>query len=186
MDSVKPAPLAAIVHPDTWNGVDTLLTAFCQQLQTQGWCVGGVVQVHRLRPSGAKWMLLQDVRSGEEFSISQNLGAHARACCIDPAGVAQASSVLRQALADRVDLTVANRFGALEAAGGGFAAELLALLAEERPLLTVVSEKHLAAWRDFTGGLGQELAPSLSALESWAALVWDGQKNLAVTGEIAQ
>lgn len=183
MSIAKPAPLAAIVHPDTWNGADTLLADFCHHLQAQGCRVGGVVQAHRLRPSGAKWMLLQDVRTGEEFSISQDLGAQSQSCCIDPAGVAQASGALRQALTDRVDLTVTNRFGALEAAGGGFAAELLALLAEERPLLTVVSEKHLQAWRSFTGGMGEELPPRLAALQSWFTLAMDQQTTPALMGE---
>lgn len=183
MSIAKPAPLAAIVHPDNWHGDDTLLADFCHQVQAQGGRVGGVVQAHRLRPSGAKWMLLQDVRTGEEFSISQDLGAQSQSCCIDPAGVAQASGALRQALADRVDLTVTNRFGALEAAGGGFAAELLALLAEERPVLTVVSEKHLQAWRSFTGGTGEQLPPSLAALQSWFTLAVDTHKTPAVMGE---
>ena len=125
-------------------------------------------------------MLLQDVRTGEEFSISQDLGAQSQSCCIDPAGVAQASGALCRALADRVDLAVANRFGALEAAGGGFAAELLALMAEDRPLLIVVGEKHLQAWRSFTGGLGEELPPRLSALQNWFTLVTTTQNCLPV------
>ncbi|MGP1684517.1 MAG: DUF2478 domain-containing protein [Giesbergeria sp.] len=181
MSIAKPAPLAAIVHPDDHGGVDTLLAEFCHQLQAQSWSVGGVVQANRQRPGGGKWMLLRDVRTGEEFSISQDLGAHSQSCCIDPAGVAQASGALRQALADNVDLAVANRFGALETTGGGFAAELLTLLANERPLLTLVAEKHVQAWRRFTGGLGEELPPRLSALQSWFALVMDTQKNKAVT-----
>lgn len=171
MSVTQPSLLAAIVHPDHLGGADTLLVDFCSSLQAQGWCVGGVVQANRVRPGGAKWMLLQDVRTGEEFSISQDLGAQSQSCCIDPAGVAQASGALRQALRDRVDLTVTNRFGALEAAGGGFAAELLVLIAEERPLLTVVGEKHLQDWRRFTGGIGEELPPRLSALQSWFTLL---------------
>lgn len=177
MNVIQPSLLAAIVHPDHLGGVDSLLADFCRSLQAQGWCVGGVVQANRVRPGGGKWMLLQDLRTGEEFSISQDLGAQSQSCCIDPAGVAQASGALRQALRDRVDLTVANRFGALEAAGGGFAAELLALMADERPLMTVVSEKHLSAWRRFTGGLGEELPPRVSALQSWFSLAIDMQKS---------
>lgn len=180
MTVIEPSHLAAIVHPDQVGGADTLLADFCHKLQAQGWSVGGVVQAHRVRPSGAKWMLLQDVRTGEEFSISQDLGPHSQSCCIDPAGVAHASGALRQALLDTVDLTVANRFGALEAAGGGFAAELLALIADERPLLTVVSEKHLQAWRHFTGGMGEELPPRLSALQNWFTLAMDNPMSQTV------
>ena len=162
-------PLAAIVHGDgNVDDADVLLAGFSRALQRDGWQVGGVVQLRKPRAMGAKKsMHLVDVRSGEEFSISQDLGPESRSCCIDPVGVATASRVLRQALADRVDLVAVNRFGALEAAGGGFAGELLALLSEEIPVLTIVAPKHLAHWHDFTGGLATPLPPTMAALHAW-------------------
>jgi len=117
MRIIQPSPLAAIVHPDHLGGVDSLLADFCRSLQAQGWCVGGVVQANRVRPGGGKWMLLQDLRTGEEFSISQDLGAQSQSCCIDPAGVAQASGALRQALRDRVESDRGQPFW--RAGGGG-------------------------------------------------------------------
>lgn len=67
-------------------------------------------------------------------------------------------------------LAVGNRFGALEATGGGHAAELAALVGEDIPVLTVVAAKHLDAWRRFTGGMGEELPPRMAALRSWFTL----------------
>jgi hypothetical protein len=59
--------------------------------------------------------------------------------------------VLRDALGRNPDLVISNRFGSLEAENGGFAAELLALLAAGIPVLTVVSARHLDAWHRFVG-----------------------------------
>jgi len=161
--------MAAILHADDHCGADALLAAFAQSLQQCGWRIGGVVHERRTDAQGRKGMYLRNVNTGHEFCISQDLGPQSQACCVDPAGVARASAVLRQALHDRVDLALVNRFGALEAQGGGFAAEMLALAEAGIPFLTVVADKHLAAWRHFTGGMADTLAPHLPALCDWSA-----------------
>lgn len=165
--------LAAIVYVDAAHGAaaDALAADFAQRLLSQGWRVAGLMQQHLAAVGGGKPALqLVDVRTGQAYPISQNLGTFSRACCLDTGGIAQASAVLRQALADRVNLAITNRFGELEATGGGFATEMAALAGEGIPVLTVVAEKHLDAWRRFTGGMGQELPVNLSALRDWFAL----------------
>lgn len=167
-------PLAALVYGGDMDGgdaADALVLEFCQELQRAGWRVGGLAQQCVPAEGGGKpRRQLVDMRTGRVFSISQDLGPLSRACCLDPDGVAQAGGVLRQALADRVHLAVGNRFGALEATGGGHAAELAALVGEDIPVLTVVAAKHLDAWRRFTGGMGEELPPRMAALRSWFTL----------------
>ena len=116
---------------------------------------------------GKPRLQLVDVRTGHAFPISQNLGPLSRACSLDTGGIAQASGVLRQALADRVQLAVTNRFGELEATGGGYAAELGLFAGAGIPVLTVAAHKHIEAWRRFTGGMGEELPLHLSALNGW-------------------
>ncbi|AVP57568.1 DUF2478 domain-containing protein [Pulveribacter suum] len=163
-----PARLAAIVHEDGGSReADALLAAFARSLAREGWRVGGVVHERRTDARGRKGMYLVDLAGGREFCISQDLGPLSRACCVDPAGVAQAAGVLRQALAERPALAIVNRFGELEAGGGGFVAELAALVGANVLVLTAVARKHLAAWRRFTGGEGVELPAQALALGSW-------------------
>lgn len=166
--------LAAVVYSgDMAHGdaADALVRDFCQGLQLAGWRVGGLVQRRLPAPGGGKPLLeLEDVRTGQVFPISQRLGALSRACSLDTGGVAQASGVLRQALADGVYLAVTNRFGELEATGGGFAAEIAALAGGGIPVLIVITHKHVDAWRRFTGGLGEELPARPAALRDWFTL----------------
>lgn len=160
-------PIAAIVssEPDV---ADELLAEFASRLCRQGWRVCGLVQ-HSRRGSGKhKQMTLMDLNDPTRcFPISQDLGAGSSTCCLDPAGVAAAGVVLRNALGQKADLAIANRFGVLEASGGGLSDELLALMSERTPLLLVVAERYLEAWRAFTGGQGVELPPRIEALETW-------------------
>lgn len=113
-------------------------------------------------------MWLVDIERGDQYLVSQPLGRDSTACRADPQGFARASVVLRRALADRPDLIVLNRFGALEAEGEGFRAELLEILAHDVPLLTAVKPRHLAAWQDFTGGAAV-LPAEARAVQQWLA-----------------
>lgn len=159
-------PMAAIVHGDT-DGIDALLVRFIAELRQDGCCVRGLVQPPRA-PEQKKQMVLIDLDDENvRYDISQPLGEGACGCCLDPAGVAAASSVLRRALANGADLVVVNRFGTLEASGDGLAAEMLALMVDAIPLITVVNQRYLDAWRDFTGGVGAELPPRMEALRAW-------------------
>ena len=61
-----------------------------------------------------------------------------------------ATVVLRRALADKPDLVVLNRFGRLEAEGGGMSAELLDLMADGVPVLTAETRFPLGTFRVWT------------------------------------
>ena len=162
-----PLPVAAIIHTHD-DGVDALLAAFALSLRERGWKVGGVIQ--RLRGGEDKeHTRLVDLDSGDSFRLFQSLGSGSDSCSLDAGGVAAASVALRRALQEGADLAIANRFGVLEAGGSGFAAEMLALMSEGRPLLTVVTDAYLADWRHFTGGGACELPAELAALEDWFA-----------------
>lgn len=113
-------------------------------------------------------MLISDIRDGRSFAISQALGPGSHACSLDPGALAQATSVLREALDERSDLVIVNRFGAVEAAGRGFASEMLALMSEGIPLLTLVSPQYQVDWQRFIGAPDCLLPLCEEALLSWA------------------
>lgn len=162
-------PIAAIVY-STRGAADAPMSALARKLRERGVRVRGLVQQEsRDGPGGARRMMLTDLESGERFDISQKLGKATAPGCVDPGVLAGASAALRRALTEGADLVVVSRFGELEAAGGGFAAEMLELMGEGVPVLTAVSTRFLESWRRFTGGAGAELAPELAALEAWFA-----------------
>lgn len=168
-DTAPPLPLAALLHPDGQQGLEALLERTARSLRTRGWRVGGRVHHQGCYPNGNKRMVLADLCSEDTFELSQDLGPASRACSLNPQALAQASAVLRQALARGVDLLVINRFGAAEATGQGFAAEFVAAVEAGVPVLTAVAERHMADWERFTGGTHTALPPDEAALAQWCA-----------------
>jgi hypothetical protein len=161
--SIESIPAAAIVFTEH-ERPDGLLAAWVADLQARGRHVRGLLQ---LADTPQAKPALVDVATGMRYPLFQNLGAASGACSVDTASIADASAVLRQALTSPTDLVVINRFGPLECEGGGFAAEMLALMSEGVPLLTAVAARNLDAWRAFTGGSAAELPPQMIAFDTW-------------------
>ena len=160
-----PARIAAVVQRDE-GGADDLVADFARSLIERGWRVRGLVQELRPARHGCAFALV-DLDNGDRYPISQELGTGATACSLDPAGIAEASAVLRRIADEGAELAVFNCFGGLEAGGEGFRAEMLAVMSRDIPSLCIVPERYLAAWRQFTGEQAAELEARREALEAW-------------------
>jgi hypothetical protein len=114
-------------------------------------------------------MEMEDLASGERFSLSQDLGSGSEACRLDPASLAHAAVAVRAALADGAQLVVINKFGAQEASGSGLRAEMGEVAMAGVPLLTAVGGRFLPEWQHFTGGGGTLLEPKLEDILAWWA-----------------
>jgi hypothetical protein len=160
-------PGAAAILDDGRSDIDTRLAAFAQQQYQSGVRVRGLCMQRRTAASGCKAdRVLVDIATGDTYLVSQPLGQGSSACNSDPQGFARASQVLRDALSQAPDLVICNRFGGLESEGGGFAAELLDIMANGIPLLTVVSPARVSAWQRFSGQ-APVLAADGTAWQCW-------------------
>ncbi len=162
-------PAAAIGH-DGGIEADALLAAIVADLQRAGRRVRGLLMRHEGGMAGdtacGVQMFLVDVANEETYLVSQPMGSLSKSCRADPQGFARATVVMRRALDERADLVVLNRFGRLEAEGGGMSAELLALMAEGVPVLTAVAPAYRDAWDAFSGG-ATVLPLDAAAVHGW-------------------
>ncbi|MFA7488642.1 MAG: DUF2478 domain-containing protein [Lysobacteraceae bacterium] len=174
-DSVSAPPTAAtsnklpfaVVVQDGSEDADALLARFAASLRQSGRRVRGLIQPPRV-PGQPRPMVIIDLDDENiRYDISNPRGANARGCLVSPSAVADASAVLRRARAEGADLVMVNRFGTLEASGGGLVAEMLELLSDSIPVLAVINPRYLEEWRSFTGGTGTELPPRIQALQAW-------------------
>jgi len=171
---IPAAPPAAAILVDGPVAVDALLADIADEQQRSGRRVSGLLMTYPSPEKGcAGDMVLVDLETRERYPVSQQLGRGSNACRADTQGFARASEVLRRALERAPDLVICNRFGGLEAEGGGFAAELLEVMSRGIPLLTAVAQRHLDAWNRFSGG-----APVLRA-DRGDVLAWLEQRHAA-------
>lgn len=149
--------------------VETLLADFAGTLKARGWRVGGLLQRTARDAGGRKTgMELVDIATGARLPLGQALGSGAgHACMVDQTAMADATAVLRRAIADKVDLLIVNKFSHLDAAGGGFADEMLQVMLAGIPLLTSVHAALLDQWFEFCGGRSDLLPCDTVALWRW-------------------
>lgn len=165
---MPPIPaIGAVIHPPE-HSPEALLAAFAAELAARGFRVGGVTQDTRLGADGCKCtMEMVELDSGRRINLSQDLGRESSSCALDPAALAEASGALRRAVTDGADVVFANKYAKVEIGGGGLAAEMLQTMAAGMPLLTALPAAYLDDWLRFTGGRGQLLAPTRTALWRW-------------------
>lgn len=158
---------AAVLH-DGHGSCDTLMQQIVKGLKSGPLTVRGLQTWRGKDPNGRLPMLIQDVDTGHIYPISQALGSGSQSCSLNPAALADASIVLRSALIEKPDLVIVNRFGNMEAKGKGFAAEMLAIMAENIPVLTAVSHQYREQWLEFTGDAGGLLPLNSRDVMHWA------------------
>jgi nucleoside-triphosphatase THEP1 len=175
-DIAPPLKIGVIVRPTDASAPDSM-EGFARILQGQGYLVRGLIQ-RNSAPSGncACTMTLVDLENGQQFRISQDLGTGSTCCRVDTQAVAEASSVLRRAVESETDLLIVNKFGKLESQGRGMVDEILTAVSRGIPLLTSVEAPLLERWREFTGGIAEELPPGCGALMRW----WDNVRPRGV------
>jgi len=160
--AAAPAVAAAAFVVATGETAQDDLAAFVAARQAEGVRVGGVLQRGR-----KKQAVLVALDSGETLPIMQKLGQGSSCCAVDPQGMAAATAALRRALAARVDLLVVNKFGPLEAEGGGLRDEMIEAIAEGMAVLTTVTADRVPAWLAMTGGAGVLLGVDDDSARRW-------------------
>lgn len=167
-----PAQLAAIHFPRGYD-VDRLLIEVCAVAAASGLKLGGLVQMTTGERGGncAATIHVVDLRTQAAFDIWEDRGACAGGCRLDERGLADSEPVIMQAIADRVDLLVINRFGRAESLGRGLRACFEAAITADVPVLTAVREPYDVAWNEFHGGIGHEIPADRDRIASWVSSV---------------
>ncbi len=159
--------LAAIIYDNDNQPVDALLHTLAASMNLRGDRVAGLAMALNEQGLRREPMVLQDLETGQEYSIAQHLGKESQSCCLDPHGLADATRVLRAALHKPPVLAIVNRFGQQEIDGRGCRAELLQLLDAGIPVLTVVRRKFLTQWHEFAGEEAVDLPFTEAAVWQW-------------------
>lgn len=163
------ASFAAVVYP-RGGKVLGFLKSIAEGLRRPDVRIAGCVQEH-VNDQNGDFLGIDaiDLTCGGRFPIKRltHVNRETETCGLDVAALAGTSSILRQAIADHVELIVFDKFGAEEQNGRGLSDELFCAISEGIPLLITVPEAALNIWVERTGGMGAILPLDASAIEQW-------------------
>lgn len=148
---------------------DRLMITIADALAGHGVSVAGAVQLNvEHDPERHCHMDLKILGHDDVLRISEDRGRHARGCRLDPRGLADAVQRVERALDQRAAaIMLVNKFGKQEAEGGGFREVIGRALIAGIPVMTTVSEGHLAAFLSFADGMATEVPQSADAAVAW-------------------
>lgn len=150
---------------------DRLLAEVVSRLTQRGVRVAGALRTHgeagRNEHCNSDLWLLPD---GPAVRITQDLGAGSAACRMDAGALEGAVGLTTARFAQNgADLVVLNKFGLSEAEGRGFRALIADALGRGVPVLLGLSDRHRAAFDQFSGGMATALRPDIAAILAWCA-----------------
>ena len=103
--------VAGIVYDGKFD-VDAVLSAAVDLLRSNGLSVGGLLQhFGETLSNGKRAMYVEDLSNGERIRLDIPRGKEASGCTLDPDGLNRAACALKNAIAQRPDVLLINRFG---------------------------------------------------------------------------
>lgn len=161
--------IAALVYAD---GIypDRAIARAIEPLRERGVALAGALQLEStdLPDRHPCDMLLQDLASGEVTAIAERRGSEARGCRLDVSLLTDlAESVAFSLYSEEPRLLVVNKFGKIEADGGGLRGAIAEAVGLGIPVLVGVPARNLDRWRAFAGPLAVELPAEPSAIANW-------------------
>jgi len=160
--------VAGVVYDGKFD-VDAVLSAAVELLRSNGLRVGGLLQhFGETLSNGKRAMYVEDLSNGERIRLDIPRGKEAAGCTLDPDGLNRASCALKNAIAQRPDVLIINRFGKQEAEGHGMRAELAEAVSSGVPTVVAVSQNLIADWDKFVGEPGHVLKPQPQDILNWS------------------
>lgn len=163
------SPIAALVYAD---GIypDRAIARAIEPLRDRGIALAGAIQIETADLPGQHPcdMLLEDLASGDVVAIAEERGKEARGCRLDVGILTEMAEAVANSLqANAPRLLVVNKFGKIEADGGGLRQAIAEAVALGIPVLVGVPARNLDRWRAFAGPLAVELPAEPSAIAGW-------------------
>lgn len=189
MSDVMDRPMILAVEGGDREVIQTLLAEAARFLAASGARVIGVIE-HMPPGIAHQDVMLLDLTTGAMNRLHQDLGPGSAGCSLDPEGLAAASGLVEQAIADRLteggDLSdtvvILSKFGRQEAEGRGLTGAFHAAAAAEMAVLTSVSPTVRADWTGFAGDLASIAPARIAEVERW----WTGQDTVLKDAAVAR
>lgn len=161
--------ILAVVYTDAL-AADLFLARVGYRLRDANVKVAGLVQSNTFARERTKCdMQIEELASGTVLQLSEQRGAGARGCRLDRGVLADAAALLLAALTEQPEVLILNKFGKIEAEGGGLRDVVAVAVEAGIPLIVGVPFRNLDQWRAFAGEFADECPVDLDRVADWLA-----------------
>lgn len=159
----------AYVQGASSSSIQEELRRFGRLLLQRGFAVAGMTEVPSVHQTAMDdgTAIIQDLCSGQEYTIYQDLGSSSLSCSLDSTGLTAAAGALEAALQSPCDLVIISKFGKEEIAGRGFCDAFRLAFLKDIPVLTSVNPLFGREWSAFTADAGLKLGASPGEITLW-------------------
>lgn len=148
--------------------VDDLLRAAAERLAAENIRLAGAVQSNvEFDPRYKCRMDLNILSNGQVIRISQDLGALAQGCRLDPDGLERAVGLVEAALDGGPDLLIINKFGKQELGGRGFRPVIGRGVEAGVPVIVGMKVDMVQDFETFAGDFATQVQPHVDAIVEW-------------------
>lgn len=160
---VEGAAITALVYEASGSksgpgpGPQPLLSAMAASLTARGVALAGVLEHANDAPDGPCDVRLEVMGSSGAIDLSANRGRGARGCRLDVDALMRAVQMTQAALEAGAGILIVNKFGKMEAEGGGFRSVIGDAVARGVPVVIGVPARNLDAFRAFADGMAVEV-----------------------------
>jgi hypothetical protein len=161
--------IAALVYADGVYPDDAIGRAI-EPLRERGVPLAGAIQRDPSDRPGRHPcdLLLENLATGEVTAIAEHRGKEARGCRLDVGILTDIAEAVATSLhADEPRLLIVNKFGKIEADGGGLREAISEAVYLGIPVLVGVPMRNLDRWRAFAGSYSVELPVDATAISEW-------------------
>lgn len=162
----EPSLVAIVYANDEYP--DAIFKWIVSECRSRNLVLSGVLQHPACEGSDRRCdVLLEDLASGYRTPLFDDRGAGARGCRLDVAALIDASMKVERSLDNGPALLVLNKFGKVEADGGGMCGLMAKALERGIPAIIGVPARNLDAWRNFAGEFSAELSENADEIRKW-------------------
>ena len=163
--------IAALVYAD---GIypDEVIGRAIEPLRARGVPLAGAIQRDPTDRPGRHPcdLLLENLASGEVTAIAEHRGKEARGCRLDVGILTDIAEAVATSLHEgEPRLLIVNKFGKIEADGGGLREAISDAVYLGIPVLVGVPLRNLDRWRAFAAAYSVELPVDSAAISNWLA-----------------
>ena len=162
-----PPALVAIVYANEFYPLSTFVQ-IVDHCRRRALPMAGVLQHPAcMDAAGHCDVVLEDLATGRRTDLFENRGAGAKGCRLDVAALAEVNGQVARSLTDEPALLILNKFGKVEAEGGGLL-DLVAIAVDRGiPVVIGVPVRNLEAWRRFAGDMSVEISSETAEVMDW-------------------